>query len=165
MGGYAWWHHYTQGRRCVELWGADVGESIRYAPRVELLRLARRDAQDAESIEVQGDTYAVVAHKDITGTPGLVHARQALIEDASYLWNAELGGAATWQYLLRFTDGAEQISVALDCEQGRVRLVGTQREAALNAHLTKGYQERLPVWLASGANASPTSPAASADKQ
>lgn len=163
MGGYAWWHHYTQGRRCVEFWGAETGELIRYAPQVEVIQLANSKAEDAETIQIGGESLAVAARKDITGTPGLVHARQALIEDASFLWKAELAGPSDWQYLLRFTDGAQQVSVAIDCDQGRVRLAGTDRLAALKPHLTTAYQTRLPMWLGADANSSPTAEPAAAD--
>lgn len=156
MGGYAWWHHYTQGRRCLDLWGAEAGELIRYAPRVEVLKLDNADTTDAETIQIQGESHAIAARQDITNTPGLVHARQALIEDASFLWKADLEGPSNWQYELRFTEGDKQVSVAIDCDQGRVRLVGTDRQAALKPHLTTAYQTRLPMWLGLGANSSRT---------
>ncbi|MBC8355383.1 MAG: hypothetical protein H8E66_25680 [Planctomycetes bacterium] len=163
MGAYAWWHHFTQGRRCVELWGAQTGELIRYAPQVELLQLDDVDATDGETIRIDDKPHAIIAQRDITGTQGLVHARQALIEDASYLWNANLVEPSNWRYLLRFTDGDEQVSVVIDCDHGRVHLVGTDRQAALNAHLTKGYRERLPVWLGLDVNSSAEILAASAN--
>jgi hypothetical protein len=147
MGGYAWWHHFTQGRQCVEFWGAEAAEMIRYAPVVEVMKLAPLEADDMETIQIQGEPYAVSASKDITETPGLVHARQALIEDASFLWEVVRSGPTSWQYVLRFADGDQQISVALDGDQGRVVLVGTDRQATLKPHLATAYQSRLPKWL------------------
>lgn len=163
MGGYAWWHHYTQGRRCVELWGAGTGELIRYAPQVEVMQLDNEDSADAVAMQIQDEPVQVIARKDITGTPGLVHARQALIEDASFLWKADLQGPPKWQYVLRFTDDDQQVSIAIDCDQGRVRLVGTDRQAALKPHLTTAYQTRLPMWLGLDANASQPAESATAD--
>jgi hypothetical protein len=164
MGGYAWWHHFTQGSRCLDLWGAEAGELIRYAPQVEVMQFAHSDAGDAETIQIQGESLAIAARKDVTGTPGLVHARQALIEDASFLWKADLAGPSNWQYLLRFTRGDQQVSVAFDCDRGRVRLVGTDRQAALKPHLTTAYQTRLPSWLGLDAKPSPTGESATADR-
>ena len=166
MGGYAWWHHYTQGRRCLDLWGAEAGELIRYAPQVEVLQLDHADAADApdaEKIQIQGAAVKIVARKDITSTPGLVHARQAFIEDASFLWKADLKGPSNWQYVLRFTNGDHQVSVAIDSDQGRVRLVGTDRQAALKPRLAAAYQTRLPMWLGLDANASRRAESAAAD--
>ncbi|MEX0819815.1 MAG: hypothetical protein WD070_09475, partial [Pirellulaceae bacterium] len=163
MGGYAWWHHFTQGRRCVELWGAETGELIRYAARVEVLQLEPGDTTATDLLYVQAKPYAIVAQKDITGTQGLVHARQALIEDASFLWQADLSGPATWQYVLRFTDGDKQVSVAIDSDTGRVRLVGTDRQAVLKPHLRTAYQTRLPMWLGLDASPSQTSEPTTAD--
>jgi hypothetical protein len=164
MGGYAWWHHYTQGRRCLDLWGAEAAELIRYAPQVEVLQLAHSDTGDAETIQIQGESLAIAARKVVTGTPGLVHARQALIEDASFNWQADLAGPSNWQYLLRFTRGDQQVSVAFDCDRGRVQLVGTDRQAALKPHLTTAYQTRLPRWLGLDANSSPTGESTTADR-
>lgn len=147
MGGYAWWHHFTQGRQCVEFWGAEAAEMIRYAPLVKVMKLAPPEADDMETIQIQGEPHGVSASKDITATPGLVHARQALIEDASFLWNEIPSGPSNWQYVLRFADGDQQISVALDCDQGRVLLVGTDRQTTLKPHLATAYQSRLPKWL------------------
>lgn len=163
MGGYAWWHHYTQGRRCLDLWGAEAGELIRYAPQVEVMQLDYADAADAETIQIQGEPLKIVARKDITSTRGLVHARQAFIEDASFLWRADLTGPSSWRYVLRFTSGDQQVSVAIDHGQGRVRLVGTDRQAALKPHLTTAYQTRLPMWLGLEANSSQTAESATAD--
>ena len=164
MGGYAWWHHYTQGKRCVELWGAESGELIRYAPQVEVLRLDTADSADAVELQIQDESLKIAARRDITNTPGLVHARQALIEDASFLWKADLQGPSDWHYLLRFTDEDRQVTVAIDCDQGRVRLVGSDRQAALKPHLTTAYQTRLPIWLGVDAKASQPAEAATADK-
>jgi hypothetical protein len=163
MGGYAWWHHYTQGKRCVELWGADAGEMIRYAPQVEVMQLDSADSAEAAAMQIQDQPVKILAQKDITNTPGLVHARQALIEDASFLWKADLKGPSHWQYMLRVTDGDQQVSVAFDCDQGRVRLVGTDHQAELKPHLTTAYQSRLPMWIGRDPNASPTAAAPMAD--
>ncbi len=160
MGGYAWWHHYTQGRRCVEFWGATAGEMIRYAPQVEVIKLVPSETDVPDTIQILDESLAVVARKDITNTPGLVHARQAFIEDASFLWETVPEGRSNWQYALRFTEGDQQINVAIDCDQGRVLLVGTDRQATLKPHLATAYQTRLPKWLGLDADASATTEAA-----
>lgn len=127
--------------------GSRTAEMIRYAPLVKVMKLAPPEADDMETIQIQGEPHGVSASKDITATPGLVHARQALIEDASFLWNEIPSGPSNWQYVLRFADGDQQISVALDCDQGRVLLVGTDRQTTLKPHLATAYQSRLPKWL------------------
>lgn len=163
MGGYAWWHHYTQGRRCVEFWGAETGELIRYAPQVEVLKLGPPAASDVEAVQIQGDSYAILDRNDITATPGLVHARQALIEDASFLWNAEMAGSSNWQYVLRFSDGEQNVDVAIDCDSGRVQLAGGDKIAMLKPHLSSAYATRLPTWLGADANTSLPVETATAD--
>ncbi|MCA9120874.1 MAG: hypothetical protein H6822_31730 [Planctomycetaceae bacterium] len=163
MGGYAWWHHYTQGRRCVEFWGAKNGESIRYSPRVEVLKLTPAVTTDADLVQIGDDSYSIVCQRDITATPGLVHARQALIEDASYIWEAEINGHDDWHYVLQFTDDQKQVRVAFDSGKGRVRLVGTDQIATLKPHLATAYQTRLPQWLGDDTNSSLSDEVTTAD--
>jgi hypothetical protein len=158
MGGYAWWHHYTQGRRCVEFWGAEAGEMIRYAPQVEVLKLAPPETDDAETIRIDDESHGISARREITDTPGLVHARQALIEDASFLWNAVPERPSNWDFVLRFTDGDQQVNVAIDCDHGRVRRIGSNRQASLKPHLATAYQTRLPMWLGSEMGPESTDP-------
>jgi hypothetical protein len=166
MGGYAWWHHYNQGRKCLEFWGPESASLIRYAPTVEAMQLRPAEDDDAKTVQIGGESYAVIASKEISKTPGLVHARHALIDDGGFLWDAEMQAAPTWQYLLRYTDDDKEARVAMDCDQGVVRLVGTDRQATLNRHLADGYKSRLPKWLGldagGGVNASSTLPPATA---
>ncbi len=163
MGGYAWWHHYSQGRECVELWGSETGELIRYADKVELLRVAVGGSDAEANVSIGEVDYAIVAQRDITGTQGLVHARQALIEDASFLWKETPDASPTWNYVLRFTRGDKQVAVAIDCTEGNVRLVGSDKQAILNEHLTHGYADRLPDWLGEEASSTSTNQPESAD--
>ena len=148
MGGFACWHHYQQGRRCLELWGAETATLIRYAPRVHAMVLASDGTETEESLTIGDQEVAVIASGRITGTPGLVHARQALIEDASYLWDdAPPSKAPAWKFALRFVDEEGAATIVLDVVGNRVRLVETGREGVLTRHLMEVYQDRVPRWL------------------
>lgn len=163
MGGYAWWHHYSQGKKCVALWGAESGELIRYGSIVELLQVESRKLAGDETIKIGGSEQTIIAQRDITATPGLVHARQALIEDASFLWKELPEAVPQWQYVMRFTEDEKQVAVAIDCQHGYVRLIGTDKQATLNQHLRTGYSKRLPVWLGNSANSASTNQPVSSD--
>ncbi|MBA2115280.1 hypothetical protein [Bremerella alba] len=64
LAGVTVWHHWSKGYASIAYWGAANGENIRYAPAVQL--------------KTSGKTF------DISMGRGLVHFRQALIEDASF---------------------------------------------------------------------------------
>ncbi len=147
---FAWTFQYLRGRRILELWGADNAGLIRVdAERIELLVLGGSDettsdaADDANFppwIEVDGEQLAVAAGRDITKARGIIHARQALIEDASFAWEQQRGDCrADWRYALRFHHGKRLATVLLDTNCQRARLLETGREAAIVPKIFKGW--------------------------
>ncbi|MEX2025742.1 MAG: hypothetical protein WEH44_00550, partial [Pirellulaceae bacterium] len=88
LAAFALWWNVASGRRTLEFWGQEAGARI-ISPQaaVELLWLepAASDA-DSERLSIGGRTYAVVQKVEITSARGLVHARHALLEDASIDW-------------------------------------------------------------------------------
>lgn len=148
MGGYAWWHHYHQGRKCLELWGSEAGALIRYAPVVEAIELADDDGSAVDKLQIGGQTRAFRRLVVISKTPGLVHGRQALIEDASFQWDApESSDLGEWTYALRFVDEDRQVTIAFDIASGRVHFVEGDRQAVLTEKLRAAYRERIPDWI------------------
>lgn len=98
-------YHWQRGRSSIVYWGAANGESIRYAPKVTV-------EKDGKSV-------------DISKVPGIVHFRQALIEDASF--EGTKPGAKvnlTWTYIVRFSwpDSDRVTVVQIDAEKGLLGL-------------------------------------------
>ena len=136
---FAWWFQFQRGRRVLELWGSDNAKIIRIeSDRVDLFfRTLPSDApldDSAESVEVNiaGQSHIFDGQREITNARGLVHARQALIEDATFLWDKARGDCqADWQYLLRFSSGQQSVDIAVDTSCDRLRLLGSQEEVAI----------------------------------
>ena len=106
--GYAWRVQYQRGRQTLQFWGSELALAIRHAEQVDLIVV---DATDGNRTI------------PLNGTRGLVHARQALVVDASYDWDADVENLTPkWEYGLRFTDGAETHAIWFDLEQA---LAGT----------------------------------------
>ncbi|RCS53931.1 hypothetical protein DTL42_01845 [Bremerella cremea] len=100
--------HWSQSRFAVGYWGGDNATRIRAAEVVQLVDLAK----EAEN-------------QDISGAKGLVHFRQALIEDASFAGTVPLAEAEPlWQGEVIFVDEGTQTStsVLFDLEKGLVGL-------------------------------------------
>lgn len=120
MSGYAWWHQKQKGRRTLEFWGSRIALRLRYGKEIELLQLAAPDSDTStggETLTVNGQSWGIVQSKVISKATGLVHARQALVFDPSYEWNAEAHKPPVWQYALRFMDEvAGESGVADDLE-------------------------------------------------
>lgn len=129
MGLFAVWSHHQQGHRCLAIFGSETANLIRHAPRVQLYVLANEieastkpaDAVDkstsphAEPLTIDRRQFAVLQHLDISDSRGLVHARHALIADASYVWSdGKVCAIPTWKHALKFTDGERTAILLLD---------------------------------------------------
>ncbi|MFN9369505.1 MAG: hypothetical protein ACK6CT_12210 [Planctomycetia bacterium] len=76
---FAFWYQWRQTRRCLDFLGAAVAGDVSRADRVELWRLGPGSGPRR---------LAVTARYDVSRAPGLVHLRHALVEDASFIWEA-----------------------------------------------------------------------------
>ena len=129
---FSWCYRVQSGNQALRFWGSDAAGLIRHAPRVELLLL-----DPAESSRTTGATtflaigrrrVPITSRPDISQAPGLLHARQALLEDASFAWD-DSGNREPldWRFAFRFSDRGKQCTIALDsaclyaqlCENGR----------------------------------------------
>lgn len=132
-----WWHD-QQGDRAQEFWGTRIANLIRHAPRVEALRLEEGGSAPVSERELHFSSRA-----EISGRPGLVHARHALIDDGSFLWPATAGKSGDWDYALRFADGEQTVTVLLDSVQGRVRALPADRHAQLAGEIRQALVNYL----------------------
>ena len=149
LGGYGWWHNYRQGRRSLQLWGSDSAVLIRYAPQVQLLDLSVSPQSNAQSelLDIDGQRLTVVRQINIEHVPGFIHARHALIEDASFVWSAsDQPAAPAWQFALRFLDDGRQATVAFDTNSNQVRLIERDRVARLLDGQMQAFDRKRREW-------------------
>lgn len=122
----AW--HWSQSRFAVGYWGGDNATRIRAAEVVQLVDLAD---------ETQ--------NQDISATKGLVHFRQALIEDASFAGKVPSATAEPlWQVKVVFVEEGTQTStsVLFDLDQGLIGL--SERDEVLDAQpIAEGLRKFL----------------------
>ena len=153
---FAWSFQYLRGRRILELWGADNARLIRVdAEKITLLVLAEGDASEDE-VEIDGVPHGISQGKEILEVPGIIHARQSLIEDASFLWEKPRGDCeAQWTRALRVSRGEHIATVLFDTNCGRARLLETGNEAAIAPKIFSGWQTFLDEQLEETAKAVP----------
>lgn len=141
LAAFALWWNVASGRRTLEFWGQEGGARI-IAPKakVELLWLepAASDAQ-SERLSIGGRSYAVVRKGEITGARGLVHARHALLEDASFEWDAATP-AGDYTVAARFRDAGGTTTVAFDFEREQLAYVESGAEKKGAAKIMAGWQ-------------------------
>ncbi|MCA9262239.1 MAG: hypothetical protein KDA60_00260 [Planctomycetales bacterium] len=149
--GFAWLHHRTHGARALQFWGGEAAFLIRTAPEVRAFSLRRVDADSVEADgepplptwEIDASAWRATAERDISQARGLVHVRQALIEDTSYRWDVESEQPeADWTHALEFSDPARHASILVlaDLTHGLVRLQQGSSVAAPNEQVTRGLE-------------------------
>jgi hypothetical protein len=120
--GVAWWYQFRQGGKVLQLWGSAAAYRIRLAPKCELWQLAPlSDEENDERLLVNDQAWTIAARRDITEARGLVHARQALIQDANYLFEVPPHDKLPdWSYALRFQDESGQTLLVFALADGWV---------------------------------------------
>lgn len=88
----SWWFRYEATHHTAQFWGPEGARLIRDAPTVELLALqptvtATDDANSPEEIHLGTAAWIITARHDISAAHGLVHLRNALLEDNSFNWS------------------------------------------------------------------------------
>ncbi len=123
---FAWWFQWNRGHLSLEFWGPEAAELIRTGKRVTLCEFdgnsVGNSVGNSDADETSDWPLPVIRQIDISRAPGLVHARQALIEDNSF---ADDGLKTTkkpaWAYGLQFAKGGRSVSVLLDLTNGYIR--------------------------------------------
>jgi hypothetical protein len=153
LSGYSWWHQFQKSRRCREFLGTEAAQLIRLAPQVVLLRLEQESAVAGSSnrpkgiLRIGGDTVLVSQHVEITGTPGLSHARHALLQDVNYQWDASQSDCVSqWSFALRFAQDGEDVIIAFDTQCNRIGLNGAERTGPFVPERMRTFAEKSDEW-------------------
>lgn len=146
MAGFALWWNWGQGRRSLEFWGTDGGLAIRDAKQVQLLKLkplaSEMGKKSNESLAIDSHRWEIVGTKDVTGVHGLVHARHAFLEDASFRWEEPLPIVGPeWQYAVRFQDETGHTTISLDLKSGAAGSWEQKRAVRLSPKTTSGWKQ------------------------
>ena len=97
---------YQATRRILQFWGTETVALVSAAPTVEALRLGSA-----------GGEQNVTERVDISHARGLVHLRQALLDDRSFAWDErEEPGKPDWSYGLRFGDDSKSVTLVFTAD-------------------------------------------------
>lgn len=111
----SWIFRYNATHRAVEFWGPQPARMIRDAPRVDIFRLRTAEAGLLPAfarIPLQSNRtlYGYDQH-NISKAHGLAHFRNALLEDRSFEWPAEVPSSdPLWHWALMFWQSPERIT-------------------------------------------------------
>ena len=151
---FAWSFQYMRGRRILELWGTDNARLIRVeGEQIQLLSLSS-DVDESmparpEPLVLYGESFTVVDAIEISNAPGIIHARQALIEDASFQWEKPRADCQPdWQYALEFRQKQRVATILLDMHCERAKLLENGNEAAIHPKIFAGWRKFIDEQLA-----------------
>jgi hypothetical protein len=129
MSGGAWWYHYTQVRQAAAFWGSPGGRLVVRGPEVIFFELGESASERTGKDHIA--SREVLAEKELSGKPGLVHLRQALYQDANLQWEGRkrepFEASDDWAYAIRFAEGNQELVVLFPRDFSRVgRIAGEQ---------------------------------------
>lgn len=152
--GAAWWHRYQQVRYCLEFWGPETAYLIRLAPEVDLMRLAPSTDRDPSGETASGwpvggaepevlspdqRDYRVIGRWDISHAQGLAHAREALVQDQSFVESGKSPDQEpVWQYAMRFRKDDREVVLLFDLDQSTTRRL--DRPATSQIQIAEGLR-------------------------
>jgi hypothetical protein len=156
LSAYAWWHRYHENPKSKAFWGPRAILAIQRADSVEFLTLQPEPTEHTSEVTsnenglaIDGKSYQAIA-RDIHSVPGLVHARHALIDDNSYLWDspprAEPLEKDFWDFGLRFRDGPEQVTVLFDRSGEDIYWLEKQKQVQLVPLSAKAFRKKREDW-------------------
>lgn len=144
MAVFAWWYRYEQGNESLAFWGADNARLISGAEQVALIKLSgdATSSGDVDRTSIDGRDWVNVSAHDLRGARGFLHARHSLVEDATFRWDEPPADSpSNWDYVVEFWDTPDRMAVvAFDLYRHRVRLVGTDREVAIQPDIAEGFR-------------------------
>jgi hypothetical protein len=113
--GFAVWFRYQQGRRTLELWGAEHAAVLRNADRA-LVRRVRVTGNDSQQVtDPNGKAVMVGPARDLADIRDFAHIRRAFLDDVHFLWDQSPRNCEPhWAYMLEFQQGENVATIWID---------------------------------------------------
>jgi hypothetical protein len=161
-GAFSWWFRWSATHRAAAFWGPEAATTIRDAQHVEAFRLATTSENTDRTLKAGDREYPVEKRIDASKAHGLIHLKQALVEDRSYDWDTSIDAEKVVpRWALVFHPHAERptnppVTLLLDdaCEHG-VRAVEEDEPRAFDCgRIGPGVRKVLSEWLAADVKSS-----------
>ena len=153
LAGFAWLWNRNAGEKSLHFWGKQRALIIRDAKKVQLFEVLPLDATPQA-----GAGVVIVKHpnlgqfmlqldktQDISGAPGLVHARHSLLQDHSFGWASEdqppqvTPPPPRCTHAVRFTSGQGTVTILFDFSDQRLYCVESQERIVMASKTGSGW--------------------------
>ena len=159
MASFALWWNWGLGRRSLDYWGESGALHIRDDKSVTLVKLQPRVANPAAKcppFPMDSRDLNSAEKKDISEAQGLVHARHAFLEDASFNWNQPISTEVEWQYAVWFDGGKDHIFVMLDLKNGVVGSSESYQALRLSPKTAAGWKHFISRYFPEDVSLAPS---------
>jgi len=163
MSTFAWWVRWSRSQIVLNQWGYEAAVAIRNGEGVELLELTSTPPSDpAEEISIhtvantqptETVTVWVTNTRDISKTPGLLHAKHHLLHVKGLDWEAprDEGCDPDWSVAMRFKHPDHVATMLFDLQCNRAYLVERNVEVSM-APIAKGIKTFLGELTSDGSS-------------
>jgi hypothetical protein len=154
----SWFFRYNATHRTVEFWGAETTKLIRDAPHVALLKLLPLKIGDTAdtTLVIDAEKYTVGPRLDVSSAHGMTHLRNALLEDRSFEFDAQLEAPPPhyWRWALEFRDGGKSATILFGDDCMSLRLQSGNGGVVSCRPIAAGLQEMFAEFSSNTANSS-----------
>jgi hypothetical protein len=139
---FAWWWNLQRGHLALAFFGSQGAGLVGHAPTVELIAIQPAKSEDrGEHLLIGSEPFSVVSRHDVSRAKGLIHARTALLDDASYEWQSPTADLAPGLFIVRFAQGRAESLLAIDCQGRQLYRCDTGAPVRLNPKIATGWQK------------------------
>jgi hypothetical protein len=151
----SWWFRYNATHRAAEFWGPETAQLIRDAPVVELINPSNPIALPPGDSAGVGGFIDSSDTRDVSAARGLVHLRNALLEDHNFDWPARpLAADIQWKHGLMFRDkGPSRAAILLFSSDFKLMNVSGAKEMLSCAPISAGLREMFAEFASDSASA------------
>jgi hypothetical protein len=151
----SWYFRYNATHRAAEFWGPETARLIRDASVVEVfdpptpIAIPDNDAAGVGGFIDSSET------RDVSSARGLVHLRNAFLEDHNFDWPAKpLSPEVQWKHGLIFRDkGPSQAAILLFSSDLKLMQVAGTKEMLSCAPIAAGLREMFAEFSSDSASA------------
>ena len=163
LSGLAWMWNRFAGMQSLKFWGPDGALIIRDGEQVELFEVIPPGPEESalfSNVTFPSPsgirfTRELTNPRDVSGAPGMIHAKNSLLQDHSFRWasgdqqHALRPEATRCTHAVRFTkDGEGAVTILFDFRENRLYFVEGQKSVLLAPKTVSGWKTYIRRFVA-----------------
>lgn len=135
MAGLAWGWNYLRTQQTLKFWGREGTLLIRRGSQVKTFQIQPQSNPTA-------DTLSILKEVDISKAPGLINARQPLLDDSTFLWEDKSPSTpSAYTHGVEFRDGEKAQTLLFDFQEERILNLTTGQSVRGLTKIINGWKK------------------------